>query len=302
MQLNPITPIHSPNPQPQPAPIRLPATASSDDVVACIRQHGYVIIEELAPLLTRQAELELEPHFSRSPMGTGSFTGEKTQRVARLVARSAACRQLIVHPLILDTVQTLFLGHCYQPQLALTQAIRIHPGQLDQELHRDDNVFPFRHPRPPAVLFSNWAFSDFTAENGATRLIPGSHTWDDERSPDRSPAVSASMSRGSVLLWEGATYHSGGSNTGSDVRSGALVGYNLGWLRQYENQYLAVPPELARSLTPELQALLGYQNHGYLGTYEGQDPRLMLRVPDVELPAPIDLLTSDLAQLPRQRH
>jgi ectoine hydroxylase-related dioxygenase (phytanoyl-CoA dioxygenase family) len=282
--------------------VRLAGTATPDQVVRCIREFGYVIVDELALDTTRAAQRELAPYFERAPAGTGSFTGERTQRVARLVARSAACRELVLHPLVLETVQRLFDGQCYHPQLALTQAIRVHPGAAAQGLHRDDNVFPFLHPRPPSVVFGMWALSEFDAENGATRVIPGSHQWGDDAAPDEGQSIAAKMSPGSLLLWEGATFHGAGANQTNRVRSGALIGYNLGWLRQYENQYLAVPPELARSLSPQMQELLGYKNHGYLGTYEGVDARELLVKPGVELPAPVDHFTPELAGKRRERH
>lgn len=282
--------------------VRLARTATPDQVARCVREFGYVIVEGLAPDTTREAERELAPYFERAPSGTGSFTGARTQRVARLVARSAACRELVLHPVVLETVRQLFEGQCYHPQLAMTQAIRVHPGEAAQGLHRDDNVFPFLHPRPPSVLFGMWALSEFDAENGATRVIPGSHQWGDHEEPDERLTVAAKMSPGSLLLWEGATYHGAGANRTSQIRSGALIGYNLGWLRQYENQYLAVPPELARTLSPALQELLGYRNHGYLGTYEGVDARELLATPGVELPAPVDHFTPELATKRRERH
>lgn len=282
--------------------VRLARNARPDQVARCIREFGYVIIEGLALETSREAQRELAPYFDRAPAGTGSFTGERTQRVARLVARSLACRELVLHPLVLATVRQLFEGQCYHAQLTMTQAIRVHPGAPAQGLHRDDNVFPFLHPRPPSVLFGMWALSEFDANNGATRLIPGSHQWSDEAAPDERLAIAAQMSPGSLLIWEGATYHGAGANHTSRIRTGALIGYSLGWLRQFENQYLAVPPELARTLSPELQALLGYENHGYLGTYEGVDARELLATPGVELPAPVDHFTPELETKRRERH
>jgi len=281
---------------------RLAATATADQVARCIREFGYVIIEGLAPDTTRQAERELAPYFDRAPSGTGSFTGERTQRIARLVARSEACRELALHPLVLETVRQLFEGQCYHAQLTMTQAIRVLPGAAAQGLHRDDNVFPFLHPRPPSVLFGMWALSEFDRDNGATRLIPGSNQWGDQEAPHERLAVAAEMSPGSLLIWEGATYHGAGANLTSQLRTGALIGYSLGWLRQFENQYLAVPPELARTLSPVMQELLGYKNHGYLGTYEGVDARELLTTPGVELPAPVDHFTPELETKRRERH
>lgn len=282
--------------------VRLNRTATPDQVVRCIREFGYVIIDGLAPETTREAERELAPYFERAPTGTGGFTGERTQRVARLVARSAACRELVLHPVVIETVRQLFEGQCYHSQLALTQAVRVHPGSAAQGLHRDDNVFPFLHPRPPSVVFGMWALSEFDRDNGATRVIPGSHRWGDDEEADERLAIAADMSPGSLLLWEGATFHGAGANQTNRVRSGALIGYNLGWLRQYENQYLAVPPELARTLSPQMQELLGYKNHGYLGTYENVDARELLASPGVELPAPVDHFTPELAAKRRERH
>lgn len=290
------------SPRPSPIEVRMSANATPDQVVECIREFGYVIIDGLAPNLTRAADRELAPYFERAPVGTGSFTGERTQRVARLVARSAACRELVCHPLVLESVCQLFDGQCYHAQLALTQAIRVHPGAPAQGLHRDDNVFPFAHPRPPSVLFGMWALSEFEAENGATRLIPGSNKWSDSEAADEGLTVAANMSPGSLVLWEGATYHGAGANRTNSVRTGALIGYNLGWLRQYENQYLAVPPDVARTLSREMQELIGYKNHGYLGTYEGVDAHEVLTLPEGELPAPVDLFTPELEGKRRQRH
>ena len=302
MQNRAISSVPHSTGQTRPREANLAPNVSALDVVDCLREYGYAIIDDLAPELVRDASRELTPFLQRAPVGTGSFTGDRTQRVARLMARSRTCGQLATHPLVLQTVQRLFEGSCYAPQLAMTQAIRVHPGQAAQSLHRDDNVFPFKHPRPPAVLFSMWALTDFEATNGATRLIPRSHLWDDERQPDESETLSAAMRRGSLLLWEGATYHGAGRNQGERARVGALIGYSLGWLRQYENQYLAVPPNLARTLSPVLQDLLGYKNHGYLGSYEGVDARSLLRQPDLDLPAPVDLLTPELESLARDRH
>jgi len=290
------------SPRPGTIEVRLARTATAEQVVECIREFGYVIIEGLAPEVTRAAEQELAPYFDRAPVGTGSFTGERTQRVARLVARSVACRELAVNPLVLETVRQLFDGQCYHAQLAMTQAIRVHPGAPAQGLHRDDNVFPFAHPRPASVLFGMWALSAFEAENGATRLIPGSNRWSDAEAADEGLTIAARMSPGSVVLWEGATYHGAGANVSDQVRTGALIGYNLGWLRQYENQYLAVPPDVARTLSRELQELIGYKNHGYLGTYEGVDAHEVLTLSEGEMPAPVDLFTPALEGKRRQRH
>lgn len=279
----------------------LSPSASSLDMLDGLRRHGHVILDSIAPDLTARAALELTPFFERTPLGVGSFAGQHTQRVNRLIARSPACRELAMLPVVLDTIRRAFEGACYYPQLALTQAIRIHPGESAQGLHRDDNAFFFKHPRPAVVINTMWALDDFTPDNGATRLVPRSHLWDDECQVDPASALPAVMPRGSLLIWDGALYHGGGSNDSRRPRTGIIMAYNLGWLRQYENMYLSVPPDVARTLSPELQQLIGYRNHGYLGTYEGNDPRLWLMAPDASpLPA-ADLFTPELEAIARQR-
>jgi len=255
---------------------RLTGEADAAKVVSGIREFGYVIVEGLAPELTAQAAREVDPLLKTTPFGTGDFTGLKTQRISRLIARSPACRQMATHPLVLEAVSRLFEGSCYHPQLSLSMGVRIQPGETKQSLHRDDNVYALAHPRPPVVLNSMWAVTDFTVHNGATRLVPRSHGWDDQRSPREDEAVAAEMPAGSVLLWDGGLYHGGGANTSHEARLGLVLAYSLGWLRQYENMYLSVPPELARTLPVELQELIGYGNHGFLGTYDNESPLNLL--------------------------
>jgi ectoine hydroxylase-related dioxygenase (phytanoyl-CoA dioxygenase family) len=124
-----------------------------------------------------------------------------------------------------------------------------------------------------------WAITDFTKENGATQTVLGSHRWPDGREPgEGDEVVQAVMPPGSVFLNLGSTYHGGGANRSSDTRrTGMLLGYSLGWLRQEDNQYLAVLREVAAKMPEQLQRLLGYALHPpYLGQYELQDPKVVL--------------------------
>ncbi len=124
------------------------------------------------------------------------------------------------------------------------------------------------------------ALVDFTAENGATRVAPGSHLWDRGRTAEPEELVAAEMPAGSAVIYLGSTIHGGGANTTADkTRQGMHVSYCLGWLHTEENQYLATPLDVVRTLPRESQALLGYAIHdalaiggGYLGAVELQDP------------------------------
>lgn len=128
-----------------------------------------------------------------------------------------------------------------------------------QALHRDRYLWSRGLPREiEPMLNGMWALSEFSEASGATRVIPGSQHWDWDRAGRAEDSVPAEMPAGSLLLYTGSVLHGGGANRTEAPRIGMNITYLLGWLRQEENQYLCCPPELARTLDPELQALLGY--------------------------------------------
>lgn len=202
---------------------------------------------------------ETMPYILASPPGNEAFTGAKTTRTGALVARSPACRELVMNELVLGLVNEYLAPYCERIQLHLTQMIRIQPGQPKQLLHRDRQAWGEMIPRSiEPQLNTIWALTDFSFENGATQVVPGSNHWDYDRRAEPSEVTQATMERGSVLLYSGSVIHGGGENVSDDDRIGINLTYTLGWLRQEENQYLSCPPEVARNLDPELQALLGY--------------------------------------------
>jgi ectoine hydroxylase-related dioxygenase (phytanoyl-CoA dioxygenase family) len=238
----------------------LKSNASKQDVLAAIDRDGAVIIEGvMSSALADQINQETTPFIEATPDGQASFTGAHTTRTGALAVRSAGCRELITHPLVLDNVKAFLAEYCDQIQLHLTQVIRIKDGQDKQPLHRDRQAWG--DLLPPSIepqLNTIWALTDFTHENGATQVIPGSHRWDYQREMKVSETVSAEMSRGSVLIYSGSVVHGGGANVSGSYRAGINITYSLGWLRQEENQYLSCPPEYAKDFDPELQELLGY--------------------------------------------
>lgn len=237
----------------------LPADASTEQILSALDDAGAVIIEGLmSPALADQVDKETRPFVDATPVGAG-FTGEFTTRTGALTVRSAGCRELILNPSVLGSVRSFLAPYCQQIQLHLTQIIRIRPGQPKQLLHRDRQAWG--EIMPPSIepqLNTIWALTDFTHENGATQVIPGSHRWDWSREARPEEACSAEMARGSVLVYSGSVIHGGGANVSEEARAGINITYSLGWLRQEENQYLSAPPELARDFEPELQELLGY--------------------------------------------
>jgi len=126
-----------------------------------------------------------------------------------------------------------------------------------------------------------WAVDDFTEANGATRLIPGSHTWTDPLAhlgDKEYEVVAAEMPRGSVLAWLGNLVHEGGPNTSDAPRLGVTMNYNQAWIRQQENQYLAIPEGVVRTFPERLQRLVGWDIHPpFIGNVDGRNPIKLLR-------------------------
>ena len=256
---------------------RFDAATSVDAVEAGLREQGCAVVEGLATAeqLDRIAA-ELDAHLRTTAPGADEFTGRNTRRTGSLLARSPSFRDLAAHPLVLGALDRVLADHATSYQLHLTQVIEIGPGEPAQLVHRDQWAFDF-FPFPAGFeveCHTMWAMDDFTEENGATRVIPGSHRWQDKLRPANEQTVAAEMPKGSVLLYLGSLYHGGGANLSSQPRRGINVGYTLSWLRQEENQYLACPPEVARELPEPLARLAGYQRGAYALGYYGdlRDP------------------------------
>jgi ectoine hydroxylase-related dioxygenase (phytanoyl-CoA dioxygenase family) len=280
---------------------RFGAAVSAAILAEALRTHGCAIVERYMVQATARARLELEPYLSRVPHSLGSFTGKRTRRTLRLIVKSPAVREMIDDDLIQDACARLFRGEAYHHQLHATEAVCIDPGEAAQSLHRDDGTYPFRHPCPPSVVNTIWALDDFTRDNGATRVIPGSHRWNDQRRALENETTPAIMPSGSVLLIDGALVHGGGENRSSRSRTALLLGYSLGWLRPAENPQLAVPPAQAKHLSKRLQDLLGYKTHGYLGNFEGTQPSAAWRDPLPDVLAAEDLYGPELEALAVRR-
>jgi len=230
-----------------------------------IAEDAAVIIDGvMSPELLGRVRTEIMPYVEATPPGRDDFTGDRTTRTGALVARSPACRDLVAHPLITAATEAFLAPFCDRFQLHLTQVIRIKPGQKAQVLHRDRLAWGgFLQRAIEPQLNTIWAVSDFTRENGATRVVPGSHMWDDGRGAHEDEITYAEMKAGSVILYTGSVIHSGGANVSDGDRIGINITYSLGWLRQEENQYLSCPPEIAATLPDDLRRLIGYSMGSY---------------------------------------
>ena len=208
---------------------------------------------------------DLKPYLKVTKNGQDEFTGYKTKRVGALMARSKTCQDLALDPFINQMADSFLGPHCESYQLHFTSAIQIGPGESSQILHRDRGVWGGYIPRKIETQFSTvWAINDFTKENGATQVVPGSHKWHKDRQPLPEEIAYAEMQAGSVFIYTGSVLHGGGTNNTDEPRLGVFLHYAPSWLRQEENQYLSCPPEVAKDFSPELRSLIGYSKGGYV--------------------------------------
>jgi ectoine hydroxylase-related dioxygenase (phytanoyl-CoA dioxygenase family) len=252
------------------------ATCTGQDVAQRLSSDGYVIVSGLmSDGEVEAARADLGRVLEQTPTGRNEFEGFATQRVYALFAKTRTFDRIATHPLLLDVLDRV-LGHY---QLSAPVGIRIGPGEQAQMLHRDDALYPLTEPHPPVVVNTMWPLDEFTAENGATRFIPGSHGWEPGRQPtDDDPLVTATMSPGSAMFYLGSLWHGGGANRTGRPRLGVILEYVVAWLRSQENHYLAVPRATVRQLPERLQELLGYNIYPpFLGYVDGTHPRRALR-------------------------
>jgi ectoine hydroxylase-related dioxygenase (phytanoyl-CoA dioxygenase family) len=269
---------------------RIDAGSSIDAVEQALKDDGGVIVEGfLGPDVVARIQDEVagaraaaNPGMKHLNPAVQFFYGDKTRHVNGMAARSRSfATEVLIHPLFLALCDRFLLPACARYQLNLGHLIDRGPGSENQLLHRDELVWShFPKPHAEIQLASMIALDDFRFENGATRVVPGSHRWPRSRTPETHEIAHAVMPAGSAVIYLGSTIHGAGANsTASDWRPGLHVSYTLGWLRTEENNYLAVPPEIARTLPRKAQEVLGYAVHdaiasggGYLGMLGLRDP------------------------------
>ncbi len=257
----------------------LDKTADPVAVSDALRRDGAVIVTELAaPDLADTVAAELRSPLDASGLDTCSeFNGSRTLRTGAVLTAAPSAAALVDHDLVVGVANEILLPYCASYQVGSLTAIEILPGENAQALHRDDSLYPIEINGMELEIGVMWALDDFTADNGATRVVPGSHrfirSW---HLPDLSGWEAAVMPKGSVLFYLGSTWHGGGANRSDAPRLGLINTYSLGWLRQESNQYLATPPEVAARFGERLRALLGYMAHGagddVIGKFRGDCP------------------------------
>lgn len=243
-----------------------------------IRIDGYTIVEKLLeqPAL-EQIKTELAPYLQHEKMGRNDFEGLCTERVYALLSKAPSIAQIIEHPFILSMLDEV-LPKNYLLSAAL--AINVHPGETPQPFHIDDSAGGLQLPKPRRAFgYSTiWAFDDFTIDNGATEVVPGSHHWPSDRQPRRDEVVQVIMPAGSVVVFDGTLLHRGGANRADTNRLGITPQYCAPGLRQIENMVLAVPPLQAARYSERIQNMLGYNiiEPGFMGYVDGMHPKRLI--------------------------
>ncbi len=209
------------------------------------------------------------------------FEGAKTTRAYNLLAYGKTFEKIPIQDDILKVVEGVLGNGLLVSSLS---SIAIGPGEKAQPIHSDDQLIPIPKPHPPIICNTMWAISDFTEENGATRLIPKTHLEDHSPDPFKSyETIPAVMDRGSVLVWVGSLWHGGGANQTNETRTGIAMNYCAGYIRQQENQQLGIPLETIKGFPKKLQQLVGFSIYnGLVGHIEKKNPAKFLFSEDVE--------------------
>jgi ectoine hydroxylase-related dioxygenase (phytanoyl-CoA dioxygenase family) len=233
----------------------IPQFSRSDrpsDIAQALGEIGCVVVTDLLNAVDRTAVRdELAPYMERVKVAQddpAAFYPGLTRRSTALVARSETVGRMVLHDRTIELCDHFLIPNGeFGYQLHVSAALEVGPGARIQVLHREHDGFTFfPHPRPNLIVASMWAITDFRQD-------------------------AAEMSAGSVLYWLGGTLHGAGANTSQDWRYGVILTYSCGWLRQEENQYLDVPPEVARRLSPALRDIIGYKMHSGLGFSVNRD-------------------------------
>jgi ectoine hydroxylase-related dioxygenase (phytanoyl-CoA dioxygenase family) len=247
-----------------------PATVDAD--LAAVARDGYVILPDLLTATQLDGIREaVDPLLNLH--GRNGFEGRATQRVYSVLNKTAACDVIADHPRVLALLDRMFMPNYL---LSMLQVINIRPGEQAQMLHTDDGFYPLPRPRAALGAATIWAIDDFTADNGATDIVPGSHQWGDQLPTDaaREPVV---MSAGSCVFFPGTLWHGGGANRSDRPRLAVTAQYCEPWLRPQEAFTLSMTRDTVRRVSEDIRRMLGYSIHPpFIGQVDGMHPKRLL--------------------------
>lgn len=237
-----------------------------------IQCDGFTFIEDVLDsesvdaIRKRVREIERET-LGETERGT-PVDGNSQLRTAGLLRLDPLFWEIPILADVLPVVQGVLGEACL---LTAFSAIDVVPGENKQPIHPDDALIPLPRPHQPIVCTCMVAIDDFTSENGATRLLPGSHktpgTPDyatDYRKVDNM--IPAEMRAGSVLVFNGALLHQAADNESDAPRLGLQVSYCAPWIRPFTNFFLSIPQEEVLQYPQPLTDLLGYKVFDGIGS------------------------------------
>jgi len=251
-----------------------PQQKSSDEVMTYVermKKDGYVIVKNvLSKEKLQRIRSALAPYLQKT--GRNRFEGEQTQRVYALLDKSPEFEDLAMDPIMTGILDNFLL-----PNYLITayQAINILPGSPHQPYHHDDQFMNVTRPHRPFSIAVIYAIDDFTEQNGATHVFPGSHLWGEEETPvsKKAKPVPSVMPAGSAVYFVSTLWHGGGPNTSNAQRLAVSAQYCEPWIRPQENQLLIVPFQKAEKMHPKVQSLIGYSIHPpFIGHVNGLHP------------------------------
>ena len=277
-----------------------PASGSLEAAQAHLDEHGYCVVEGAigAGAAAALRERLVEQAAAEAQLGETHQLPDKKQLIYFLLNKGQGFRDLLFHPAMRSLVEHVIGRHyllsSYNGHLALpggttrfhtdqwwmpppTTAARgtlLRPGSIDRDAHRGHYQLGEEGMQPVAIAPAcvcnvMWTIDDFTAENGATIVVPGSHLFG--REPDQeldaeagwSPAVAPA---GSFIVLDGRVWHSTGENRTGRPRIGLTTNFCAWQFRQQENLAMGVSPEVLAHASPELLDLIGFRpTFGYGG-------------------------------------
>ncbi|KAK5097007.1 hypothetical protein LTR70_002190 [Exophiala xenobiotica] len=251
----------------------LPSDPAVRRDVEHILEHGYVIIPDcFSKAEAKEARDEIQRLLGKDPQkGRNPFEGLNTNRIYSLLNKTRLFDKFAMLPRVL-ALNDYFLSPGYL--MSAFHTISINPGEVPQGLHHDDGYVQIPRPRIPFGAAIMVGFDEFAEENGATRIIPGSHKWDSRRKPKQEETIPALVPEGGVVYFLSTLWHGGGANFSDRPRQSATVQYCQPYLRPIENQILAVDPRKLDDIPPRLVAMMGYRVlEPFIGYADGISPR-----------------------------
>ena len=250
------------------------STTSTADLArarADLAEQGFCLLEGLLPA-ERVAELRgrlVDQAAAEIVDGTDYvYENGANQRVWTLLNKGEVFVELALDPTVLGLMEEL-LGPGFL--LSNIDANIAGPGGQPMFLHADQSFVPPPWPRYPLVANAMWMLDDFTADNGATRLVPGSHLRGEGPDYGSQPAtVPVTGPAGTAMVFDGRLWHQTGPNTtASERRHGILAYYCRPFMRQQENWFLSIDPAVLERAPARLRQLLGYELYLSLGMVDG---------------------------------